>query len=149
MCGSTHQLNGPGEAVSKLNHVLWTRPLLKESSADSSSHSWNTSDSPRTVKKSRCSRARDIACFVPHILLPCQNQAPTLPTMQLFLWQWGARLGCVKLVAVNVAWSLQQRRGAAEVWTHLTHFLTCRLQPTLTQVTSLKDIYQTWHSWRR
>ncbi len=28
-------------------------------------------------------RTRDIIFFIPDILLPCQNLAPTLPTMQL------------------------------------------------------------------
>ncbi len=47
------------------------------------------------------------------------------------------------LVAANGAWSLQQRRGAAEVWTDFCHFHARGLQPTLTQVTSHEDIYQT------
>ena len=42
---------------------------------------------------------------VSFILLPCQNLAPTLPTMQLDRPQFGQRLMCVMLVVVNVAWS--------------------------------------------
>ncbi len=43
--------------------------------------------------KHRCGRTRYIVFFIPHILLPYQNLAPTLPTMQQ----------CVILVGDNVA----------------------------------------------
>ncbi len=56
--------------------------------------------------QNRCSRIRDIVFFIPHILFPRQNLAPTLPTMHLDHEQLGVRFSCVVLVAANVAWSL-------------------------------------------
>ncbi len=80
----------------------------------------------------------DIVVFKVYILLPCQNLVPTLPTMQLDNSQLAWRFWCVILLAANVACSRDEELDATYI-----------LQPTLTQVTSLEDIYQTLHSWRR
>lgn len=57
-------------------------------------------------------RARDFVFLIPHRRRPCQNMTPTFFTLQLSLWQLGGRLGCVMLLAANVARSLRQRRAA-------------------------------------
>ncbi len=74
----------------------------------------------------------------------CQNLVPTLPTMQVDHWQFGWRFRCVMLVMANIA---MEPPAAAEMRSYrgldrfFFHFQTCSLQLTLTQVTSLEDIY--------
>lgn len=41
--------------------------------------------------------------FIPHIYLPWQNLALTIPTMPLDCWQFGRRFKCVMLIVANLA----------------------------------------------
>ncbi len=123
--------------------------FLKESPTDLALHFCNT-------VRSNASEPEISSFFIPCILLLCQNLAPTLPTMQLDHQQFNRIFRCVMLVAANVASSLKQRWGACYrglvrsllssfTPTEFFHFQTRspQSQLTLTQVTSLEDIYRT------
>ncbi len=70
---------------------------------------------------------------------------PSLPTMQLYCQQCNNRIGCLMLVAANVALHIVSFIFLQPHLQISIHFQTCILQPQLTrtQVVSVEDIYQT------
>lgn len=83
---------------------------------------------------------------VPLTLLPCLEDC-TLPTMQRDHTQSGRRSGCVLLIEANGASSCspaaetRSRRQSTPSDFIFSFFLTCSLQPQMTQVTSFKQKY--------
>ncbi len=85
--------------------------------------------------QNRCSRTGDIVLFIPHILLPCQNMALTLPKTHLNRWA----------SSLNLRWGMGYRGLVSSLLSNCTvqdffHFQTC---------SPLPEPMLTWYHLRR